>query len=507
MRGGRRGAIAAGHPLTAEAGAEVLAEGGNAFDAAIAALWMACVCEPVLASPGGGGFLTALPADHAPGGRVRVFDFFPVAPSRKRPGDEVEFAEVTVDFGTALQAFHVGAGASAAPGFMSGLFAVHEAFGSLPMRRLAEPAVAAARAGVTITDLQAYLFQVVEPIYRWTDDAEALFAVGGKMPASGTVLRNPDLGEVIEAVSREGLRIATEGEIATAMAEVCDRHDGHLSFADLKAYEVALRDPLETAIRTPDGAYRVHLNPPPALGGALVAAMLADLDPHETRRGTADQIARARTIDAVDRFWREAPTDPGRLIGSKGQRPSQAASRGTTHVSVIDADGNAAAVTVSNGEGNGRLVPGCGFMLNNILGEEDLNPDGFGRWKPGSRLGSMMTPGIATGPDGGVIAFGSGGSNRIRTAILQALLNRCAVDMRLFEAIEAPRIHIERGHLDFEDLFSAGDREQLTAAFPDHRAWPDRNLYFGGVHAVERNAKGQFDAAGDPRRGGASVIV
>ncbi len=490
----RKGAVAAGHPLTAEAAAEVLADGGNAFDAAIAALWMACVCEPVLASPGGGGFLTG-----TANGRTRVFDFFTAAPARKMPDDELEFAEVTVDFGTATQVFHIGAGASATPGFVPGIFAVHERVGTLPMHRLTEPAVIAAREGVRVTALQAYLFGVVEPIYRWSDEAAALFAPEGQMPAEGAILKNAALADAIDAIGREGLRIATQGEIAAAMAGVSASHGGHLGRADFAGYTVDLRKPLEAEA----GDWGVSLNPPPALGGALVTAMLRAIDPEEA----ADQLARAHVVDAVDRFWRQAPTDPGRLLDEAGLRPTRAATRGTTHISVIDAKGNAAAATVSNGEGNGRLVPGCGFMLNNMLGEEDLNPDGFHRWTPGARLGSMMTPGIASAKDGSLLALGSGGSNRIRTAILQVLLNRCLAGMRLQDAIDAPRLHIERGHLDFEDFFAASDRERLIPGFPDHRAWPDRNLYFGGVHAVERTAKGGFEAARDPRRGGASRIV
>lgn len=491
---GRRGAVAAGHPLTAEAAADVLADGGNAFDAAIAALWTACVCEPILASPGGGGFLTAMS-----GGRTRVFDFFAAAPSRKSPESDIEFAEVSVDFGTATQSFHVGAGASAAPGFVPGLFAVHEALASLPMRRLAEPAAAAARAGVAVTALQAYLFDIVGPICRWTKDAEALFAPEGKLPDAGAMLRNPALADAIETIGREGARIATEGEIAQAMAGVCARHGGHLRPADFAGYRTELREPLDAIV----GDFTVRLNPPPALGGALVAAMLSALDP----RSAGDQVARAGAIDDVDRFWRQAPGDPGRLVGVDGPKPAQAAQRGTTHVSVIDASGNAAAATVSNGEGNGRLVDGCGFMLNNMLGEEDLNPGGFHAWTPGARLGSMMTPAVATRPDGAVIALGSGGSNRIRTAIMQTLLNRCAGAMRLAAAIEAPRVHVERGHLDFEDFLAGGQRERLVAAFADHRAWREPNLYFGGVHAVERDPGGNFDAAGDPRRGGVGRLV
>lgn len=488
-----RGAVAAGHPVTAEAAAEILADGGNAFDAAIAGLFAACVAEPVLASPGGGGFLAAW---HE--GRARHFDFFVAAPSLKKAEDEIEFAEIEVDFGTATQAFHVGSASSATPGLVPGLFAVHDALGRMPMSRLVEPALAAARGGVDVTAFQAFLFGIVGPIYRWTAGAGALFAPGGDLPREGDVWRNPELADALEAIAREGPRIATEGEIGRAMAaSVSD--GGHLSAGDIAAYEVVLREPLGAMA----GGFAVHLNPPPALGGALVAAMLGQL----AAGWAGDPVVMAQTIDCVDKFWRVDPADPARLIGVPAPRPVGLASRGTTHVSVVDAAGNAAAATVSNGEGNGRAVPGCGFMVNNMLGEADLNPGGFHRWTPGERLGSMMTPGIAVDPDGTMIAFGSGGSNRIRTAILQLLTARCICGIGLEEAVCRPRLHVERGHLDFEDFLDGGDRARLCQAFPDHRAWAETSLYFGGVHAVERGAKGGVSGAGDPRRGGVTLVI
>jgi gamma-glutamyltranspeptidase / glutathione hydrolase len=375
-----QGAVAAGHPVTAKAVAEVLADGGNAFDAVIAGLLAACVCEPVLASPGGGGFLAA-----RQGGKVRHFDFFVAAPSRKMPSGEVEFTEIAVDFGTATQCFHVGAGSSATPGFVPGLFAVHETLGRMPMTLLAEPALRAARDGVTVTEFQAFLFKVVGPIYRWTKEAKALFAPEGDLPAIGDIFKNPDLADALEAIAREGVRIATEGEIGRAMADSAAAHGGHLSDSDLTGYSVELREPLVAEA----AGWRIHLNPPPALGGALVTAMLRAY----TSGAGNNPVGLARTIDAIDRHWREVPTDPAHVLGHPAPRPVAVAERGTTHISVVDAEGNAAAATVSNGEGNGRIVPGCGFMLNNMLGEEDLNPGGFHQWLTGQRLGSMMTPG------------------------------------------------------------------------------------------------------------------
>ncbi len=123
--------------------------------------------------------------------------------------------------------------------------------------------------------------------------------------------------------------------------------------------------------------------------------------------------------------------------------------RGTTQISVIDAEGGAASLSVSNGEGSGYVLPGTGIILNNMLGEADLNPEGSLGWPTDARMSSMMTPAIVLDDTGAVTALGSGGSNRIRTAVLQALLNLLAFGMPLEEAIAAPRLHVEGDKLEF----------------------------------------------------------
>ena len=490
---GKYGAVAAGHRVTADAAAEILADGGNAFDAAIAALWTACVVEPVLSSPGGGGFLMARPE----AGDIALYDFFVDTPRRKRPQDDIEFEEILADFGTTTQAFHIGAGASATPGFVPGLFRVHEELGSLPMRRLVEPAVRAARESVEITAFQAYLFEVVKPILVWTDDARTLFEPGGNLLSPGDVYGNPDLADVLDEIGREGVRFATEGELARAMLGVAEEA-GHLAADDLTGYRVERRQPVVRRV----AGWDIALNPPPSMGGALIAAMLTGWD--ASSKPHVRSIA--EVVDRIDRQWREAPTDPSRFVAETASPASGLATRGTTHVSVADAAGNVASTTVSNGEGNGRIVPGCGFMLNNMLGEEDLNPAGFHAWKPAMRLASMMAPTIAAASGGDLIALGSGGSNRIRTAVFQVLINRLEQGLALDDAITAPRLHVEKGHLDFEDLLEPENRDALCAAFPDHRAWPETSLYYGGVHAVERSKDGAFAGRGDPRREGVFVV-
>jgi len=498
--GGKKGAVAAGHELTAAAAADVLREGGNAFDAVIAGLWMACVAEPVLASPGGGGFVMARSVEHD---RTRLFDFFVHTPRLKPDPANLEFEGIHADFGTTTQEFHIGAGASAVPGFVPGLYALHAALARLPMTRLAAPAVAAAKAGVEVNDTQARVFQIVGPILIRSHEARALFAPDGALLATGAMFRNEELGDAIDVIAREGPRIASEGEIAEAMLAVTGA-GGALRAGDLKAYAVAERAPLSAAL---DGVEPL-LNPPPSCGGGLIRDMLFNLARQERPLSVA-ALNLARAIDATDRAWRSAGCDIGQFLGAAGAPGKGAAvrGRGTTHISVIDAAGNAAAATVSNGEGNGRVVPGCGFMINNMLGEEDINPLGFHAWPEDTRLSSMMAPSVLVACDGTITALGSGGSNRIRTALFQVSARLLAGAGELDEAVAAPRLHIEHGHLDFEDLFEAKDRDALTEAFKDHRAWPERSMYYGGVHVAQRAAKGGFAAAGDPRRGGVALIV
>ncbi|HSM19172.1 MAG TPA: gamma-glutamyltransferase [Hyphomicrobiales bacterium] len=484
--------------MTAEAAAEVLREGGNAFDAAIAGLWMACIAEPVLASPGGGGFVMARSADLS---RTRLFDFFVHTPKRKPDPAELEFEGVHADFGTATQEFHVGAGASAVPGFVPGLFALNEALASLPMTRLAEPAVSAARAGITVNATQARIFQIVGPILTWSAEARALFAPEGELLEEGAPWRNGALGEVIDVIAREGPRIASEGEIARAMLAVTD-NGGALTADDLTSYAVAEREPLAAEL---DGV-ALFLNPPPSCGGGLIRDMLTRLA-GQGRPLSITPVKLARAIDETDRAWRAADCDIERFLGLPTAMGAATRSRGTTHISVIDAAGNAAAVTVSNGEGNGRMVPGCGFMINNMLGEEDINPHGFHAWPEDARLSSMMAPSVLVSRDGAVTALGSGGSNRIRTALFQVSARLLAGSGDLEALVMGPRIHVERGHVDFEDFFDPDEREALTGAFADHRAWPERSLYFGGVHVARREAAGGVAAAGDPRRGGVALLV
>ncbi len=516
-----KGAIAAGNPDTARAAAEILQAGGNAFDAVLAALCAACVTEPVLASLGGGGFLLARPAD----GAAVLYDFFTQTPLRPRPAGDTDFYARLADFGAARQEFHIGLGSVATPGVVAGLFAAHRDLGSLPMRDIVAPAVAYARDGVRVEALQAFIIAIVEAIVTATPAARAMFSRdggNGALLGEGDTLRMPALADALSALADEGEALFYEGDIARRIARDCREGGGHLGADDLAAYEVIRRAPLTRDYR----GNRLLTNPPPSSGGVLIAFAL-DLLGRSDLAGLGFGAARhldllARVMEETNRARIEARIhdlpagevadrllDPGLLAryadDVHGQPPS---ARGTTHISVIDGQGNAAALSVSNGEGSAYVVAGTGIMLNNMLGEEDVNPDGFHNWPPGRRISSMMAPTLIEGADGRTVALGSGGSNRIRTAILQVLVNLLDFGMDLSHAIEAPRVHFEGGVTNVEHGFDAREVAALTGMRGDVKTWPDRNMFFGGVHAVTADpATDKFAGAGDRRRGGVSAIV
>ncbi len=503
-----KGVAAAGHRLTAEAAAEMLAEGGSAVDAALAGLFMSFVAEPVFASPGGAGFLMVRGADR---NAVTLYDAFADTPLKRRPASEVEFYAIDADFGPAKQEFHIGAGSSATPGIVAGLFALHADRGRVPLKRLVEPAVKAARDGFALSDFQAYLFTVIAPILKASEGCATIFAPGGKLLSAGETFRNDALAETLGWLAEDGARLFVDGDIGRAIVAQQQTQGGYLTAHDLAAYRVERRRPLLWRHR---GAI-VALNPPPAASGALIAYSLGLLAAGAERGRAPDSAALIAAMRATNAARAAHGDGLGRLLedGMLARELAQAArhptaARGTTHISVIDGAGNAVAASLSNGEGNGQMVGNHGFMLNNMLGEEDLAPNGLGHWREGVRLSSMMAPTLILGPDGSVTALGSGGSNRIRTAILQVTVNLLDRGLDLAEAVEAPRLHVEKGGaVSFEPGLAEADRAALLALAPEAHAWPERNLFFGGVHAARRDAKGGMAGAGDPRRRGTAIVL
>ncbi|MGF1553712.1 MAG: gamma-glutamyltransferase [Paracoccaceae bacterium] len=521
-------AVAAGHPLTAATMGDVLDEGGTAVAAVVAGAAVAMVAEPVLAGLFGGGFLML----REPAGRTRLLDLFVDTPARRRAQAECRLDEVDADFGPTRQRFRIGPASVASAGLAPGLAEAHARQGRMPMAELLGPAIRAAREGVRLTAYQARLSGIVAPILTATPEARALHAdEDGRPLGEGAIRRNPDFAEVLEIWGIEGADFVQRGEVAAALAEQTAAH-GHLTREDLARWRPVYRAPLETE----RGAMRLWLNPPPALGGALIALSLAliprDAPPavvaeafalnalaRRDSRIDADPVAGAARLAEPRRLdnWRALLRGPaGGWLAAARARPS--ATRGTTPLSAVDAEGRAAALTLSNGEGCGLIVPGTGIMANNMLGEDDLVPDDPFAWTPGVRLASMMAPTLIAWPDGRVAALGSGGSNRIRTALARVLarLADATPPGRLPDleaAIMAPRLHVEgtgeAARLDYErDGRAEDDERALVERWPEAcdepRGWDAPSMFFGGVHAVARARDGRVEAVADPRRDGAA---
>jgi gamma-glutamyltranspeptidase/glutathione hydrolase len=512
------GVAASGHKETSKAARILLENGGNAFDAVLGAMCAACVCEPMLASLGGGGFLLA----QTSGGVSRVYDFFVQTPSVSH-GD-LDFYPIQADFGTATQEFHIGMGSIAVPGVVAGLFAIHKEHCCLPLEEIMAPAIFLAREGVRINRLQKYINEVLQPIIDASPEATALATpmfAPGRLAEIGEYISNPDLADTLERLARYGRRWFYEGDPAKQLVADCAQKGGLISADDLSSYEVAVRKPVsvETLNTT------IAVNSPPSPGGCLIAFALSLLDKVQPAKngwgGPEHVMALARIMQTAsmvrnhhglatgldDKTAKEILSPESLSIWREVLQTGRLATRGTTHISVADAEGNMASLTLSNGEGSSYVLPGSGVMLNNMMGEEDLNPDGFHNMPAGVRLASMMTPTIVSLADGGHMALGSGGSNRIRSAILQVLANVLVFEMNLEQAVTAPRLHLEHDHLNIEAGFSASAIRSLEGEWPGVEQWPGANLYFGGVHAVKRSAGGNFSAAGDPRRGGAVAIA
>ena len=439
-----RGAIAAGHPLTTEAGARVLRDGGNAVDALLAAAFTAFVTDGPLTGPAGGGFVLV----HEPSGETTVLDCFFGVPERGLG----EMEELVIDFGDAgTQVFHVGEGSVAVPGLLAGLEEVHGRFATQEWAGLVQPAVDLAELGFERDEQRAFLHLILEGILLRDAGGRAIYGDSPRVHTRGAVA-------TLERVRDAG---------AAMVAELLPEYE-----ADLSAYRPREMTPLTREVRG-----RLVLSTPSQGGGVV-----------------------QRILELMDAYGEPTLADEARAVadayGPLGSGPLP----GTTHVSVVDADGRAAALSSTLGSGSGVFRGGT--QLNNMLGELDVI--GSHAKSPGDRLASMMTPTLVL--DGGEpeLVIGSAGSVRLAGAIAQVTW-RILTGMHVNDAIWAPRLHVEGTTLHLE----GGWTEEAVAELPagwDVNRWGDLNLFFGGVQAVQRE-HGALEAAGDPRRGGAGIVV
>lgn len=514
-----RGAVAAGHPLTAEAGAEVLAEGGNAVDACIAAAFVSWVAESTLTGPGAGGFMLVYRARDR---TTRVLDHFVTVPGLGQRGAVREMESVDVVFTPeSSQVFRIGAATCAVPGAVAGLGEAHRRFATRPWRVLLEPAIRHARGGIVLTKGQAYLHEILDLILRHTPEGEKVYARAGERLEAGDRLVMTDLAGTLERLAERGAADFYRGELARGVARHLRDEGGALTLRDLAEYRVVQRRP----VRAPFLGHEFESNPPPSTGGTLIGLGIRLLEWTGLAGGPGSAEAMAQLAEIMrEQEAARAASGFGRGLHRGGlahrlyaSAPLRAAVRrlrsrlpetasGTTHISVVDGRGNAASLTASTGSGSGVIVPGTGVQLNNMLGEFDLAATGRVP-RPGMRFTSGMAPSLVLRDGRPRLVVGSAGSLRLRGAILQIVVNVVGHGLGVEEAIVRPRVHLDGDHLHCEGGNDPAEIERLAAWGYDLIRWRNRNLFFGGASGVEIRPDGTLAAAGDPRRGGHGIVV
>lgn len=483
-------AIAAPNAAAADAGEQIVRAGGNAIDAALAAAFVTMVNEVGLVSPSAGGFLTIQPPD---GSAPVTIDGWMDMPGRDVP-ERLGRATWDVDsvYGGGV-VMTIGPGSVATHGAIAAFGEAHRRWGHLPWAELLRPAIDVARKGFRLSAASRYYLEYVhETIFGW-DDASwaAVHGPDGRLADHDLVAS--DLAETFERIARLGPQEFYTGEVGRAIAADVLERGGLLGPDDLAAYAPVVRPALTARMED----WTLGTNPPPAVGGVCVAAMLRLMAGHGlTDRELLVRVQRRvlgerlRVFDHTDDLERDAAAFLD-LVDRDGLAALESGS--TAHVSTTDADGTACAVTISSGYGSGMVARGTGVWLNNCLGEQELNPRGLHGLPFGSRLLSNMAPTVGRHADGAVLAIGSPGADRITTAIFQTLTGLVEDGLSLQEAIDHPRVHVHRAGLPAEEI-KVEDPDELT-------------MYFGGVSGTLLTSDGRLVAAADPRRDGAVRLI
>ena len=503
----------AGDPITAKAGQEVLLAGGNAYDAITAASFTSFASESTLTSLGGGGFCLAAPSNCDP----VLYDFFCQTPHKRKKASDLEFYDVDVNFTDSKQKFHIGLGTAAVPGCLAGLAQVHKELGKMPLVEVLRPAIEAAKKGIEVTPYIYMNFHIVSDILLAETPSSEIYKPGGKLLKVGERYYLPEYADLLEILPREGVDIFYRGDLAQRIVSDMKERGGHLSLKDFDSYRVIKREPFKFHYRD----YEILTNPPPSSGGILIAFMLKLLERvslNGTKFGTGKHLnflvnclrmtAESRKIyldskhhdeNLVEEFLHDGRMD------ALGQELSKASAKfpNTTHISVKDSVGNLAALTTSFGTGSGYNIPGSNSMLNNMLGEDDLNPEGFHMWPFNQRVTSMMSPTIVSNSAGPLMVMGSGGANRIRTAIMQSIVNYLDLGLDPDNSINAPRIHWEDNTFSYEPGYQQDEINQVDDIenFKIDQ-YSEPNMFFGGVHAILYDENQEPVGAGDRRREG-----
>jgi gamma-glutamyltranspeptidase / glutathione hydrolase len=448
-------AVAAGHPDTVAAGVEILEEGGTAADAAVAACLASCVAETVMT-----GLLGGAHAIWWDVGEAWNLDAFVDVPS----GEGSPPVSLQVPFGEELVHYAVGPGTCAVPGLPGGLDALWRRGGRLPWARLVEPALRLAREGVTMPPAHAACLAMLAPVFTMQPRGAEIHAPAGHLLGAGDLLEQPGLAAALELLAGEGVATFYRGSLAEALLAV---NGLPVTRGDLERYEARWEPPASAAY---------------AGTRFLTRGGLA---------GVAETLARLPTL--------RASSATARVHALLAALDGPAADGHTTNLVTADADGRVCVLTSSLGLGTGDFLAGLDLHLNSMLGEVDLVREPL---RPGRRMESMMAPSLAVAGDELVLAIGSAGGTRLRTALVGVAAGILDEGLEPAEAVARPRFHRAGDLVNAEPGVDEGALADLERSGLQVRRWPAQHHYFGGVSVIASGG-----AAGDPRRSGHAVVL
>ncbi len=489
-------AVATPSRLCTDAAAAAVAGGGNAVDAALAAIAVAMISEPGVCAPGGGIFITVGGAGLDP----VVYDGYMEMPGRGLASRRGVVREVTTDYGGGTTTL-VGPGTIATPGAWAAMGEAWAGHGRIPWSTLLEPAIDVARGFPLPAAAHSYLEYTHEVIFGADPASYAALHRDGILLAPGGLVVVPGLEESMRRLADEGPGDLYTGELAHRISTDILRRGGILTLDDLTEYRTEIRPAL-----THDApGWRLATNPPPAVGGAALVAMIALLTERGDRSpATIAEIQR----EVLDYRRRHLGPDGDRSRGLDGllaARHGALRSPSTVHVSAVDERGMGCAVTASAGYGSGVIPAGTGFWMNNALGEIELVGDDPFATPPGTRLLSNMAPTLLLGEDGEVVAAGSPGADRITTALMMVLGDIVFSGESVAHAVARPRLHVEFTATGPRVAHEPGiDPAAFTLPV---RSFPDRHMFFGGVGVAALHADGRLEAVADPRRAGDARVI
>lgn len=502
-----RVAVATTSQLAADAAREIAGLGGNAVDCALAASLLTMNTEPGVCALAGGAYVTIWKAGSDPvtiDGNVAI-PGFGVDPARRGQGVD----RVTMEYGGGITTI-VGSGAVGTPGSLAAIEHAWRQFGSVDWKHILQPSIRACRDGFRLSSAcHYYLGYSGKPIFGRSVDGYGALHDGDALRDAGSPIVVPHLADSLALIAEEGARAFYDGDLAAAIADHVQADGGLLSREDLSRYRAIERP----ALRTDIGAWAIASNPPPAVGGAVLAAMLNAFAKTEIDQWTADAVETLINVQQACLNYRKDNLDLADDVGEvaaellqqaqSGALLSKWSSASTVHTSAVDDQGTGCAITASSGYGAGEMPAGTGLWLNNCLGEIELNRRGLNAEPVGGRLPSNMAPSVAC-RKGRVLAMGSPGADRITTALHQFLVNILQLGMSLEDAVAHPRVHLDTSGERDRLLHEAGLPMPMTNM--SVKTYDELSMYFGGVAAASFDIDNGFEVAADPRRAGGVYV-